>query len=146
MITATQQEVEKAETLISQLRAQQQEDKKNVEKRIQHMEEELKHKEVEIQQLRLRLLKKDAPEPTSTQAQQSQTNEPIQIVEGVLSPRELIESIRADKGVGVKVDPVVQQCLKGLYATLEKAIDKLADDIYSDGNHFALGTFNICSI
>lgn len=77
--------------------------------------------------------------------QQLESSSVIPDTEVILSvddttPRGIIESIRHDKGIDLLSagNDEVRNCMTGLFRTLDSAIEKLSDDIYSSKSRFIL--------
>ncbi len=102
LIKEKEAELLQSEEKIKQMQQQLEEEKASFKIKHQHLEEELKNKEVEIQQLRLKLIRKEAPKDNREENAMMQ-KEQEDILLSDLSPQEVIEAIRAEKGIGVSV-------------------------------------------
>ena len=115
------------------------EDLENNNETINILRNELKEKEQKISQL-FRQIQSSVPQFSQLYATNDISNDSTSITnEKYLSAQMVIESIRRERGVGVDASDEMKHILKSLYITLENALAKLSEDIYSSNTRFALG-------
>jgi hypothetical protein len=107
---------------------------------ISELEHQISLKDEQILTLKQQIARQQIEQPLSLDL-----GSPVNPSNAVFSgePRALIAEIRRQKGIDVVTTPEMQQILRTLYVTLEQAISKLADDIYSSNTRFALGNLSL---